>query len=42
MEEHWTAGYNDTIRSLKHPEILQPSTGADGILTFDVARHGRH
>jgi NTE family protein len=42
MEEHWTAGYNDTLRSLKHPEILQPSTGADGILTFDVARHGRH
>jgi hypothetical protein len=20
MEEHWTAGYNDTVRNLRHPE----------------------
>ena len=23
MEEHWKAGYNDTVRTLRHPEVLQ-------------------
>jgi len=41
MEEHWTAGYNDAVRTLRHPEVLQRPTSPDGILTFDVATDGR-
>jgi patatin-like phospholipase len=27
MEEHWTAGYNETVRNLRHPETLErPAT----------------
>jgi NTE family protein len=41
MEEHWSAGYNDTIRTLRHPETLQRPISEDGLFTFDVAREGR-
>jgi NTE family protein len=41
MEEHWTAGYNDAIRTLRHPEVLQRPNGRDGFFTFDLARDGR-
>jgi NTE family protein len=41
MEEHWTSGYNDTVRTLRHPEVLQRPDGYDGVLTFDLARDGR-
>jgi NTE family protein len=41
MEEHWTAGYHDTVRTLRHPEVLQRPTNLDGIFTFDVATDGR-
>jgi len=41
MEEHWTAGYHDTVRTLRHPEVLQRPTSLDGIFTFDVATDGR-
>ncbi|MEM8732133.1 MAG: patatin-like phospholipase family protein [Pseudomonadota bacterium] len=41
MEEHWSAGYNDTVRTLRHPEVLQRPTSQDGFFTFDVAREGR-
>ena len=41
MEEHWTGGYNDTIRTLRHPEVLRPSPDGDGVFTFDIARDGR-
>jgi NTE family protein len=41
MEEHWTAGYNDTLRTLRHPEVLEKPTSPDGIMTFDVSRQGR-
>lgn len=37
MEEHWKAGYNDTVRSLRHKEILKRPTCAEGIMTFDLA-----
>ena len=29
MEEHWRAGYDDAVRTLRHPEVLR------------AARHGR-
>ncbi|HND15067.1 MAG TPA: DUF3734 domain-containing protein, partial [Pseudomonadales bacterium] len=41
MEEHWTSGYNDAIRTLRHPEVLLRPTSPDGIFTFDVAHQGR-
>ncbi len=39
MEEHWQAGYQDCARSLAHPEIMARPEGADGVFTFDFARH---
>jgi NTE family protein len=41
MEEHWTAGYNDAVRTLRHPEVLQRPNGQDGFFTFDLGRDGR-
>ncbi len=41
MEEHWTAGYHDAVRTLRHPEVLQRPTTPEGVFTFDVARQGR-
>ncbi len=41
MEEHWSSGYNDAVRTLRHPEVLQRPNGSDGVLTFDLATHGR-
>ena len=41
MEEHWGSGYNDAIRTLRHPEVLQRPNGLDGVLTFDLAYDGR-
>jgi NTE family protein len=41
MDEHWTAGLNDTVRTLRHPEVLQRPCSADGVSTFDLAVHGR-
>ena len=38
MEDHWTAGLNDTVRTLRHPEVLERPTSADGVFTFDLAR----
>jgi NTE family protein len=41
MEEHWAAGYNDTIRTLRHPEWLDPPKRGSGVTTHDIHRHGR-
>jgi NTE family protein len=41
MEEHWRSGYNDAIRTLDHPKVLQRPSGGDGFFTFDSAHHGR-
>jgi NTE family protein len=41
MEDHWSAGRSDTIRTLRHPEVLERPTSADGVFTFDVASQGR-
>jgi NTE family protein len=41
MEDHWRAGYHDTIRTLRHPEVLERPKNAEGIFTFDVNQHGR-
>jgi len=41
MEDHWRAGYHDTVRTLRHPEVLERPKSADGVFTFDVAENGR-
>jgi NTE family protein len=41
MEDHWRSGYHDTIRTLRHPEVLERPKSADGVFTFDLALHGR-
>jgi NTE family protein len=41
MGEHWKAGYNDAVRTLRHPEVLQRPKSLDGVFTFDLAVDGR-
>ena len=41
MNEHWNSGYNDAVRTLRHPEVLQRPQGMDGVFTFDLAVDGR-
>jgi len=40
MHDHWTAGYHDALRTLRHPEIFQRPKAASGVFTFDIARDG--
>ena len=35
MEEHWLAGYRDTVHSLSHPELFEPPDRQEGVRTFD-------
>ena len=37
MEEHWSAGYHDTVRTLRHNKVLERPTCAEGIMVYDVA-----
>ena len=41
MWEHWRAGYNDAVRTLRHPEVFEKPEGVEGVFTFDLARDGR-
>ena len=41
MEDHWRAGYHDTVRSLRHPEVLERPDNHEGVMTFDLALDGR-
>ena len=41
MREHWRAGYNDAVRTLRHPEVLARPENAEGVFTFDLAEDGR-
>jgi NTE family protein len=41
MQEHWEAGYNDAVRTLRHPEALERPTDPSGCATFDVGIDGR-
>jgi NTE family protein len=41
MEDHWRAGYLDTVRTLRHPEVVARPKSIEGVLTFDLARDGR-
>jgi NTE family protein len=37
MEEHWAAGYRDTVDSLSHREIFEPPDRLEGVRTFDFS-----
>jgi len=37
MEDHWRAGYDDTVRTLDYPEALARPSAVDGVATFDAA-----
>jgi len=41
MEEHWRAGYHDTMRTPRHPEVLERPRSLDGVFTFDLHQDGR-
>jgi predicted acylesterase/phospholipase RssA len=38
-EDRWRAGYDDTVHTLRHPEIFERPAGVrGGVYTFDLAR----
>jgi NTE family protein len=41
MEDHWRVGYNDTVRTLRHPEVLERHGGDRRVFVFDLGRDGR-
>jgi len=41
MQTHWRAGYHDTIRTLRHPHLLERPTNHEGVSTFDLEHDGR-
>jgi NTE family protein len=41
MTDHWTGGYNDAIRTLRHPEALERPNENTRVETFDLAVNGR-
>ena len=38
---HRLTGRHDTIRTLRHPEILERPTSVEGVSTFDLGVNGR-
>jgi NTE family protein len=38
VREHWEAGYNDTRRTLRHPDWLNAPNGHDGVVVHDLHR----
>jgi NTE family protein len=42
MEEHWKSGYDDAIRSLMHPEVMQLPDRLEGVRTFDFTKTERN
>jgi NTE family protein len=41
MEDHWKEGYSATVRTLRHPEVLERPTNQEGVFVFDVSEQGR-
>jgi NTE family protein len=41
MEEHWRAGYHDTVRTLRHPKVLERPRDRSGLFIFDIDGDGR-
>jgi NTE family protein len=41
METHWRAGYPDTVRTLRHPNVLKRPANHEGVAVFDLEQDGR-
>jgi NTE family protein len=41
METHWRAGYHDTVRTLRHPNVLKRPANHEGVAVFDLEQDGR-
>src|SRR5580692_4296262 len=41
METHWRAGYQDTVRTLRHPNVLKRPANHEGVAVFDLVQDGR-
>ena len=41
MEEHWQSGYDNAMRSLGNPEVLELPDRLEGVRTFDFGRGDR-
>ena len=41
MREHWAAGYHDAVRTLRHPEALEPADPLECVRTFDIGQDSR-
>jgi NTE family protein len=41
METHWRVGYHDTVRTLRHPDVLKRPTNHEGVAVFDLVQDGR-
>jgi len=40
MQEHWRAGYQDTMRTLRHPSIFERPRNVEGVSVFDLLTDG--
>jgi len=38
MEEHWKSGYDNALRTLAEPEVMQLPDRIEGVRTFDVCK----
>jgi NTE family protein len=41
MQEHWRAGYQDTVRTLRHPEVFERPKNLERVSVFDLASDDR-
>lgn len=41
METHWSAGYHDTVRTLRRPNVLKRPANHEGVAVFDLEQYGR-
>jgi NTE family protein len=41
METHWRAGYHDTVRTVRHPNVLKRPANHEGVAVFDLEQDGR-
>ena len=41
MRNHWRAGYHDTLRTLRHPDIFERPRNHEGVAIFDLEHDSR-
>jgi len=40
MTEHWRSGYDDAMRTLRHPEVLERAGNGEEFTIFDFTGEG--